>query len=85
MPTGWIASARSPCTSKRDLVRDHVLDRIDHADRAADLRGHPHLRAVLLELGDARARIDQHVGHHLRVPQSMKCAMLVVSEVLTMV
>ena len=36
-----------------------------------------------LEFGEARTRIDQHVGDDLLVSVSMKCAMLVVSEVLT--
>src|SRR3546814_2710366 len=53
----------------RHLERDLLLDLqalwIDHADRAADLGGHPDLRAVRGELGDARALVDQHVAPDL--------------------
>ena len=62
MPTGWIASLRSPGISNVIFFDHHVLDGIDDADRSADLGGDPKLRAVLLELREARARIDEHVG-----------------------
>ena len=65
MPTGWIASLRRPGNGERHLAGDGMLDRVDDRHRAADLGGDPELRAVVLELGKARPRIDQHVGDHL--------------------
>ena len=65
MPTGWIASRAGPAISNAIFFLIVVLGRIDHADGAADLRRHPELRAVLLELGKARTGIDEHVGDDL--------------------
>src|SRR3546814_1871115 len=45
-----------------DLLLDLEAVRIDDADRAADLGGHPHLCPVVGILGDARALVDQHVA-----------------------
>ena len=69
---------------ERDLMRDHVLDRVDDADRSADLGRHPELRAVLRVLGVARTRVGTRMlATDFLFRQSMRCAMLVVSEVLT--
>ncbi len=65
MPTGWIASLRRPGISNLILSGHRALDRVDDRDGAADLRGHPDFRIVALEFGEARARIDQHVGDDL--------------------
>src|SRR5262249_34450990 len=47
---------------ERDLLFHLVLGWVDHADGGADLGRYPDLGTVALELGEARARIDQHVG-----------------------
>ena len=48
-----------------DLLGHLALDGVDDAHRSADLGGYPKLRAVVLELGKARTRIDQHIGDDL--------------------
>ena len=84
MPTGWIASVGTPGISKVILWMILRVLRVDDADRAADLGRDPDLGAVAGELGEARALVDQHVVDDLVASSvSMKCAMLVVSEVLT--
>src|SRR3954447_5858583 len=50
---------------KSDLSGHVVLERIDHADAAADLGGDPKLSPIRLELGVARPRIDEHVREDL--------------------
>ena len=60
-----MASLRKPGNVECNLLRHLPLDRVDHRNGAADLRRYPHFGIVTLELGEARARIDQNVGDDL--------------------
>ena len=51
--------------SKVIFLRHLALDGVDDAHRSADLGRYPEFRAVALELGKARTRIDQHIGDDL--------------------